>query len=60
VTPQHFQPGGFTFRPDYNYNGFKLARKEVESVRCWERGDGWDEALKAAEAWLVYRCIVYQ
>jgi uncharacterized protein (DUF952 family) len=37
------------------YNGFKLGKEEVESVRCWERGDGeWDEALKDAEAWLVY------
>ncbi|KAG2140512.1 uncharacterized protein EDB93DRAFT_678622 [Suillus bovinus] len=37
------------------YNEFKLGRDEVESVQAWERGDeGWDEALRAAEAWLVY------
>ncbi|KAG2126442.1 hypothetical protein BD769DRAFT_1462374 [Suillus cothurnatus] len=28
---------------------------KVESVQCWEKGpDGWDSALQAAEAWLVY------
>lgn len=37
------------------YNGLKLGREEVESVGVWENaGDGWDEALKKAEGWLVY------
>ncbi|KIK36649.1 hypothetical protein CY34DRAFT_94027 [Suillus luteus UH-Slu-Lm8-n1] len=37
------------------YNEFKLGKEEVESVRCLERVDGgWEEALKDAEAWLVY------
>jgi uncharacterized protein (DUF952 family) len=37
------------------YNGFKLGTDEVESVQSLEKGsDGWDSALKAAEAWLTY------
>jgi uncharacterized protein (DUF952 family) len=37
------------------YNGFKLGTDEVESVHGLEKGsDGWDSALKAAEAWLIY------
>ncbi|KAJ8581941.1 hypothetical protein M405DRAFT_831479 [Rhizopogon salebrosus TDB-379] len=37
------------------YNGFKLGTDEVESVQSLEKGsDGWDSALKAAEAWLIY------
>jgi uncharacterized protein (DUF952 family) len=37
------------------YNGFKLGKDEVESVQTLEQGpDGWDSALKAADAWLIY------
>ncbi|KAI5114589.1 hypothetical protein M0805_007854, partial [Coniferiporia weirii] len=37
------------------YNGLKLGKDEIESVEVWEKGeDGWDEALKKAESWLVY------
>jgi uncharacterized protein (DUF952 family) len=37
------------------YNGFKLGTDEVESVQSLEKGsDGWNSALKAAEAWLIY------
>ncbi|KAH8096753.1 hypothetical protein BXZ70DRAFT_1009435 [Cristinia sonorae] len=40
------------------YNGLKLGEDEVDSVRVLERDldkeDGWEEALKNAEGWLVY------
>lgn len=37
------------------YNGLRLGREEVESVRILERGShGWDSALKAADSWLLY------
>ncbi|KAG1883343.1 hypothetical protein F4604DRAFT_1737664, partial [Suillus subluteus] len=37
------------------YNKFKLGKGKVESVQSWEKGpDGWDSALQAAKAWLVY------
>jgi len=36
------------------YNGLKLGKDEVESVRELENSGGWDSALKEVEDWLVY------
>ncbi|OJJ46989.1 hypothetical protein ASPZODRAFT_131906 [Penicilliopsis zonata CBS 506.65] len=36
------------------YNGFRLGRKEVESVAVWDNQGGWDKALAGAEDWLLY------
>ncbi|KAL1966576.1 hypothetical protein VTN77DRAFT_3987 [Rasamsonia byssochlamydoides] len=36
------------------YNGLKLGKDEIESVAVWHNENGWDEALKKAESWLVY------
>ncbi|KAH0826423.1 hypothetical protein J3R83DRAFT_5398 [Lanmaoa asiatica] len=40
------------------YNGLRLGREEVESIRVLERGEGgWEEAIERDEefrAWLVY------
>lgn len=37
------------------YNGLKLGRDEVDSMQSWVRNEeGWHEALKQAEDWLVY------
>lgn len=36
------------------YNGLKLGKDEIESVAVWKNENGWDEALKKAESWLVY------
>lgn len=37
------------------YNGLKLGRDEVDSMQAWVRNEeGWLEALKQAEDWLVY------
>lgn len=35
------------------YNGLKLGKDEVESVRVLENSGGWDAALRAVD-WLVY------
>ena len=37
------------------YNGFKLGKDEVDSMQSWTRAEeGWDQALKQAEDWLIY------
>jgi uncharacterized protein (DUF952 family) len=37
------------------YNGLKLGRDEVDSMQSLTRTDeGWDQALRQAEDWLVY------
>ena len=46
------------------YNGLRLGKDEVDSVACWDRGDGavaddkkgWEQLVKDAEkeGWLVY------
>ena len=37
------------------YNGFKLGREQVDSMQSWARSEeGWGDALKQAEHWLVY------
>ncbi|KAH8096754.1 hypothetical protein BXZ70DRAFT_1009436 [Cristinia sonorae] len=39
------------------YNGLKVGREEVESVKVLESREGengWEEALKGVEDWLVY------
>ncbi|KII87371.1 hypothetical protein PLICRDRAFT_43003 [Plicaturopsis crispa FD-325 SS-3] len=38
------------------YNGLKLGSEQIDSVATWEKGEGWDTALKKAEEekWLVY------
>jgi uncharacterized protein (DUF952 family) len=36
------------------YNGMKLGKEEVESVRVVENSGGWDAALKEVEGWLIY------
>ena len=37
------------------YNRGRLGNAEIESIEVWEKtGNGWDEALARAKAWLVY------
>ena len=36
------------------YNGLKLGKDEVESVRVLENSGGWDAALKEVDDWLIY------
>ncbi|GBE80670.1 hypothetical protein SCP_0303890 [Sparassis crispa] len=38
------------------YNGLKLGKDQVESVRTWDRAEGesWDDVLGRAADWLVY------
>ena len=36
------------------YNGLKLGKDEVESVRVLENSGGWDAALEEVDDWLIY------
>ena len=36
------------------YNGLKLGKDEIESVRVLSNNGGWDVALKDVEEWLIY------
>ena len=36
------------------YNGLKLGKDEIESMRVLSNSGGWDVALKDVEDWLIY------
>ena len=36
------------------YNGLKLGKEEIESMRVLSNSGGWDAALKDVEDWLIY------
>lgn len=39
------------------YNGLKLGKDEIESVRFWERrndDETWNDVIKRNEAWLLF------